>query len=301
MRVLVTGATGFVGRWLIRELEAAGHQPVPAPGSDVVDITDQLAVSRLVAGARPDAIAHLAGVSHAMDAMSDPDHALAVNAGGTNLVIQAAAASGRPIAVLVTGSSEVYGKPEPEDLPLGENSPLRADRPYGRSKLAQEQTAIEAGARDHLPVVVTRSFNHTGPGQRRDFVAPALAHRVIEAKRTGRVDVAVGDLDVRRDIGDVRDVARAYRLLLEGLAAGSVPAGTVVNVATGKAVAIRWVLEVISRIVGVAVRPRVDPALLRDDDPPLIVGDPSRLARLTGWSPAIPLEQTLRDLVASVD
>jgi GDP-4-dehydro-6-deoxy-D-mannose reductase len=298
MRILVTGATGFVGRWLIRELEETGHDAVPAPGSAELEITDEGAVSGLVNDVRPDAIAHLAGVSHAKDAALDPDRAFAVNEGGTRAVMEAAAMHAIP--VLVSGSAEVYGRPRPGDLPLREDVPLRTDQPYGVSKVAQERTALEIAARG-VPVVVTRSFNHTGPGQRREFVAPALAYGLIEAKRTARPDVAVGDLEVRRDIGDVRDVVRAYRLLLEGLAEGSVPAGTVVNVATGTAVKIRWVFDVIARILGMAAQPRIDPSLLRVGEAPLIVGDPARLQGLTGWFPAISLERTLTDLVASLD
>jgi nucleoside-diphosphate-sugar epimerase len=124
---------------------------------------------------------------------------------------------------------------------------------------------------------------------------------VLEARRSGRREVAVGNLDVSRDIADVRDVVRAYRLLIEGLARGSIVSGTVVNVATGKGVTIRWVFETICRIVGVTARPEVDPSLLRPDDPPVMVGDPARLTRLTGWTATIPLERTLRDLVTSFD
>jgi GDP-4-dehydro-6-deoxy-D-mannose reductase len=226
---------------------------------------------------------------------------MAVNEAGTAAVMRAAAALQGAAVVLVSGSSEVYGLPRPEDLPLRENAPLRATLPYGRSKLAQERTALALGRSEAVPLVVTRSFNHTGPGQRRDFVAPALTHRVLEARRSGQREVAVGNLDVSRDMADVRDVVRAYRLLIEGLADESIASGTVVNVATGRAVTIRWVFETICRIVGVTARPEVDPSLLRPDDPPIIVGDPARLTRLTGWTAAIPLQQTLRDLVTSVD
>jgi GDP-4-dehydro-6-deoxy-D-mannose reductase len=301
MRVLVTGATGFVGPWLVRELESAGHDIIKAPGSGELDITDRNAVHALVRRIEPEAIAHLAGVSHAADAARDPARAFAVNEGGTVAVIQAAATLPRPPVVLVAGSSEVYGAPSSNDLPLTEDAPLRAAEPYGRSKLAQERVALELGQASGVPVVVTRSFNHTGPGQRPSFVAPALAQRVLMAARAGRRDVAVGNLDVHRDIADVRDVARAYRLLLERLAVGDVASGSVVNVATGEAVSIRSLLSLIVRIVGVEVEPRVDATLVRDDDPPIVIGDPSRLRAWTGWRPTIPLETTLADLVAASD
>lgn len=300
MRILVTGATGFVGQWLIHELAAAGHEAIPAPGSRDLDITNVDAVSGLVAAVRPQSIAHLAGVAYAPDAARDPARAFAINEGGTRSVLAAAASLGAPIPVIVSGSSEVYGRPEPGDLPLREDAPLRTDQPYGRSKLAQERAALEMGRELGIPVVVTRSFNHTGPGQRRDFVAPALATRVIEARRQGARTVRVGNIDVRRDIGDVRDVVRAYRLLIEALAVDRLPPGLVVNVATGSSVAIREVLETFARLLGVEVEPTVDAGLIRENDPPLIVGDSSRLRSLTGWAPAIPLETTLADLLESL-
>jgi GDP-4-dehydro-6-deoxy-D-mannose reductase len=300
MRILVTGATGFVGRWLVLELEANGHEAIGAPASAELDITDEAAVDRLVSDVRPDAIAHLAGVSYALDAARDPEHAFAVNEGGTRAVMAASAAHGRP-RVLVSGSSEVYGDPIDADLPLREDAATRTNKVYGLSKLAQERAALELGLVERLDVAVTRSFNHTGPGQRPDFVAPALATRVIQAKREGRHDIAVGNLDVRRDLGDVRDVVHAYRLLLEGLGAGTVPTGTVVNVATGRATEIRRIVEILGEITGIAIKPRVDEMLVRTDDPPVIVGDAGRLNDLTGWQPNIPLRQTLADLVSSLE
>ena len=211
-KILVTGATGFVGQWLIRDLEAAGHEAIGAPSSATLDITDAQSVTALAAAVHPDAIAHLAGVAFARDAQADPNRAMAVNAGGTQAVIDAASQLDKPIPVLVSGSSEVYGLPAPSDLPLREVAPLRTDQPYGLSKLAQERVAIERGSALGVPIVVTRSFNHTGPGQRPEFVAPALARRIARARQTGILEVVVGNLDVRRDIGDVRDVVRAYQI-----------------------------------------------------------------------------------------
>lgn len=300
MRVLVTGAPGFVGRWLTEELVAQGHDPVAAPSSAVLDVTDAQAVAEFISIVRPEAVVHLAGISHAQDASRDPERAFAVNAGGTRAVMDAIGALRGPIPVLVAGSAEVYGRPDPADLPLTESAPLRTDEPYGRSKLAQERVALERGAVLGVPVCVTRSFNHTGPGQRPDFVAPALAHRVFEAKRSHSGTVAVGNLDVRRDLGDVRDVVRGYRLLIEGLTDGRVPAGSVVNVATGRAVSVRQLLDMVSRAAGVRTTPRVDPRLVRANDALEIVGDATLLRRLTGWAPTIPLERTIADVVAAI-
>ena len=302
MRVLVTGATGFVGRWLIRELEAAGHEAIAAPGSRELDITDAAAVRDFVVRAAPDAIAHLAAVSYGPEAASDPERAMAVNAGGTRALVDATIRLERGARLLIASSSEVYGRPDPADLPLREDAPLRGDQPYARSKLAAERVVADDGLHLGVPMVVTRAFNHTGPGQRQDFVAPALAARIHEAKRTGRREVAVGNLDVRRDIGDVRDVVRAYRLLLERLVAGDqAVVDLAFNVATGQSTSIRELFGILAAAAGADVVPVVDTSLVRIDDAPEIVGDASRLRAATGWRPVIPLETTLSDLMRSVD
>lgn len=301
MKVLVTGATGFAGTWLVRELRSAGHLTVAAPPSAELDISDRDRVRALIRDAAPDAVAHLAAVSHAPAARADPARAFAVNEGGTRAVVEAVVAERPGIPVLISSTSEVYGAPAVEDLPLDESAPLRATHPYARSKLAQERVALEVAGAGRTPVVITRAFNHTGPGQRAEFVAPALAGRVLAARRLRDHAIRVGNLDVRRDFLDVRDVVRAYRLLLDGVADGSVVGGTIVNVASGTAVSIREILERLADVAGTRVEPIVDPDLVRPDDPPVIVGDAALLRDLTGWSPRIPLSQTLDDLVASVD
>jgi len=297
--VLVTGATGFVGGWVVRELESAGHETIPSPPSRQLDISDSSAVATYLAQVRPDAAVHLAGVAYARDAERDPSRALRVNEEGTRILLKTL---GRlaSVPVVVAGSSEVYGHPDPGALPLGEAATLQPVGPYGRSKLAQEQVALRVAETTAQPVVVTRSFNVTGPGQRAEFVAPALARRVLRARRNGDSEIVVGNLDVRRDIGDVRDAARAFRLILEGIATGSIPSGAVFNIATGASTAIRTLLDGLCQIIGVTVGYRVDAALVRANDPPDIVGDASKLRLATGWTPTYTLHQTLEDLVTSI-
>ena len=299
MRVLVTGASGFVGRWMVDELAGSGHEVTRTPSRDQLEISDAAAVAAFVAAARPNAIVHLAGLAFGPDADSDP-RAARVNVDGTTAVLEAAKALMHRPAMLVAGSADVYGNPNPEDLPLKESAPLRPTTPYGRSKLAQEEVALAAAREGDLAVAVARSFNHTGPGQRAEFVAPALARRLLAAHEGGREFIAVGNIDVRRDITDVRDVVRAYRLILEGLADGRLTSGTVLNVATGRSVAIREILRVLADIVGITGASRLDASLVRAVDPPEIVGDASLLRSLTGWEPRIPLRQTLTDLVDSL-
>lgn len=300
MRVFVTGSTGFVGGWLRRELEGAGHEVVGAPEPWDLDITDRDGLASWLATG-PDAVVHLAGMAFAPDARADPAEAFRVNVVGTISLFEALRGLGIRPPVLVTGSSDVYGSPRPEDLPLREDAPLSPLQPYAVSKAAEEGVAVEAGARWGFPVVVTRSFNHTGPGQRPVFVVPALARR-IDAVRRGSADhLVVGNLDVRRDIGDVRDVVRAYRLLIETAGAGDIAREPlVVNVATEQSVSIREIVTRLCVLAGVAPEIRIDPSLVRANDPPDIRGDASLLRRLTGWEPTIPLEQTLTDVLAEV-
>ena len=296
MRVAVTGATGFVGRWLVPELERAGHVVAAAPSHGELDIRDTAAVRRWIEHVSPESIVHLAAVSFGPAAEASPDSALAITVGGTVALLEAIVASGGRPTLLVTGSSDVYGAPDPSDLPLREMSPLRPSRAYAMTKIAQECIAEAYSARHGFRVVVSRSFNHTGPGQRTDFVVPALARRLLDLS-AGRTDrLRVGNLDVRRDFLDVRDVVVAYRLLLEGVTNGKIEGG-IYNVCSGSSVAIRTIVEELAALIGVTPVLEVDPELVRPGEPPEIRGDPRRIIEATGWRPTMDRSQTLADVV----
>lgn len=298
MRVLVTGASGFVGGWLTRALTDAGHEVLAPEGLDVTIADDVVDVLTELA---PDAVAHLAAVAFAPDAASEPGRAFETTIGGTINVFEAVRQIPRPPAVLVTGSSEVYGAPGPDDLPLRETASVRPRTPYSLSKAAQESVGLAYAAREGLRVCVTRSFNHAGPGQRPVFVVPALAERVRAMAQGEATSIATGNLDVRRDLTDVRDVADAYRRLLEALLDGTVPAGgLLLNVCSGRAVAIRSVLEELCRLAGVEPVVTMDPGLMRPDDAPEIRGDATRIERLLGWRATTPLTTTLADVWAAI-
>lgn len=301
MKVLVTGATGFVGRWLIDELARSGHTPIASPGHEELDIADPAAVDLIVRQVRPDAIVHLAAIASRASAARDPARTTEVNVGGTANVLQAAQRFADRLPVLIAGSAEVYARPQAGDGPLTERAPLAdTDDPYRRSKQEAEEIARRAGDAGQ-PIVITRAFNHTGPGQRTEFAIPAFARRIVDARDRGETTILVGNVDVERDIGDVRDTVRAYRLLIEALASGGLHGSQTFNVATGRAVRLRDIVEQLGRLAGIEVEIRVDPALVRPDDPPHIVGDASALRAATEWEPGWDLPSTLSAVLVDAE
>lgn len=293
MRVLLTGGQGFVGRHLQAELTGTGHE-VLAPSSHDMDVRDAAVVSATVGDVRPDAIVHLAAIAHPRAAAADPSSAFAVAVAGTANLIEAIRAHAPAARLLTVSSAEVYGSNQ--DLPLSEDAAARPESVYGMAKMAAESIALAAAQRHHLGAVVVRPFNHSGPGQTSMFVLPALADRVVSATRANGPPVRVGNLAVRRDFLHVRDVVRAYRLLLE-LADNRVN-GLVFNVASGRSVAISELLDRLIVLAGTETPVVIDPDLVRPGEIPDSRGDASLLTELTGWHPEIGVDQLVADVWA---
>jgi GDP-4-dehydro-6-deoxy-D-mannose reductase len=195
--------------------------------------------------------------------------------------------------VLVVGSAEEYGMVEPQDLPVRETSPLRPNSPYAVSKVAQGYLALQYALSHQMGIVRTRTFHHTGPGRGEAFAESSFARQLVEIERGRRSAVLdVGNLEAVRDFADVRDVVRAYWLLLDRGGAGEV-----YNVCSGQGVRIRDLLHTLIEASGIEAEVRVDPARLRPSDIPALVGDPRKLQQATGWEPRIPLARTLADLL----
>jgi GDP-4-dehydro-6-deoxy-D-mannose reductase len=258
-----------------------------------VDVADPDAIGAAVAAARPEAIYHLAALSHVGESWEFPAEVLRVNVLGTAGVLAAARALPEPAVVLVISSAEVYGSVSAEELPIVESTALRPLSPYAASKAAAEQLALQAWRGYGQPVIVVRPFNHVGPGQAPTFAVSALAKRIVEAQLAGSSTVAVGTLTARRDYTDVRDVVRAYRsLVAEGTT------GETYNVCSGRDVAVSEVAQRLCALAGANVELVTDPSLVRAVDLPVLRGDYQRLARDTGWKPEIPLDDTLADVLA---
>lgn len=288
MRAFVTGGSGFVGGWLQRHLVDSGDEVV-AVGEEV-EISDAQAVRDAVTAAQPDAIYHLAARAHVGDSWGDPIATVEVNTLGTLHLLEAARALATPPRVLLVSSAEVYGVVGPDDLPVVEERTLRPVTPYAASKAAAEDLGVQAWLGYGVPVVRARAFNHAGPGQGPTFLVSALSRRVVEAERAGAAEIAVGNLDPERDFTDVRDVVRAYRLLMEHGAPGEA-----YNVCSGRSVAVREIAERIVKISGAGLKLREDPDLLRPVEVPVLRGSNERIRLATGWSPEISLDQTLSD------
>jgi len=312
MKVLVTGAGGFVGRWLLPELVTAGHEvlgtrlPGEAPPDFLsegerrrvrwlpLDLRDTDSV-RAAVTELPDAVIHLAAVASGADARRDPGMAWDVNASGTARLADALGQRGivadqNPLLLLVS-SAEVYGAGSGA-VPRREADEAAPISPYASSKLGAETAALEVARRTGLRVVVARAFPHTGPGQTDRYVVPAFARRLKAARRIGARVVKTGNLEPVRDFLDVRDVARAYlALLTKGRP------GEVYNVASGEGRSLHDIFLQLAGLIGVRAIPEVDSTLARTADLPHLVGDASRLRAVAGWSPSIAFDQTLEDVV----
>jgi GDP-4-dehydro-6-deoxy-D-mannose reductase len=298
VRVLVTGARGFVGRYLTAALRERGHVIVEADrvshdDSLPIDVTDALAVQAAFDLAQPDAVAHLAAQASVPASLEDPRAAFEVNALGTLHVLEAArtaAADGRRARLLIVSSADVYGTQPAELYPLQETTAPRPRNPYAASKVAAEALALAYARSYGVDAVVTRAFNHIGPGQDERFAVAAFAAQIARAAAGGDHRVSVGNLDVKRDVLDVRDVCAAYVALLEG--AGT--AGEIYNVCSGTATTMRELLRRLIEVARVPVEVRDDPARMRPADDPIRVGSAAKLRSATGWAPRIPLAAALR-------
>jgi len=328
MRALVTGAAGFVGRYMMVELSLNGYDVVGIdiadsidpgsleqilswlePGSDAdidslpieykkCSVLDEKFLSSVIEDTEPDSIVHLAAQSSAGRSFKDPRETVEVNFLGSLNLFETARAyvgptGGGGVTILSVGSSEEYGIRSEDEMPLVESAPLDPASPYAVSKAAQEMLARQYSRTFRLKIVSTRSFNHTGPMQSDRFVLPSFARQCAMIK-AGLMEpvITVGNVDVVRDFTDVRDTVRAYRLLLER--GGS---GEVYNVCSGSGVKLAEALDILVRMAGIEISVNVDNELLRPSDIPVLIGSNEKLKREVSWERRFSTEDMLSDLL----
>jgi GDP-4-dehydro-6-deoxy-D-mannose reductase len=298
---VVTGAAGFAGGHLLDLLAGKGpgvigwYRPVGDVTREVrgvtwagVEMLDAGAVAREIARSRPSVVYHLAGAAHVGQSWDRTAQTLQINVMATHHLIEAVRAAVPDARVLITSSALVYG---PSDDAISESNPIAPANPYGLSKVAQEMVGTASGG--HPLTYIARPFNHFGLRQDSAFVAAAFAKQIAEIE-AGLLppELRVGNLEARRDLTDVRDTVRAYRLIVER----GVPLRPY-NVCSGRAIAVRELLALLLAKARVSVRITIDPARYRPNDTPLVLGDGARVREELGWTPAIPLEQTADDLL----
>jgi GDP-4-dehydro-6-deoxy-D-mannose reductase len=297
-RFLVTGADGFVGTHLVAALRSAGHTVTGTTlsgGPDTVscDVRSASAVTAAVRASAPERVVHLAAQSSAARSWSDPALTYEVNVTGTHNLLESLRREAPGARVLLACTSDQYGAVAPGDCPIEETAPLRPLSPYAASKVAAEWVGRMFCNAFALPVVITRAFMHVGPGQPATFATADWARQIALAEAGGREPVLeVGNLDLAREYGDVRDVVEAYLAALE-----SGEPGEPYNVATGDARPLREVVAILTRLARVEMEVRVDPSKIRPADPPVLEGSAAKLHRLTGWAPRRRLEDTLAEVL----
>ena len=292
MKALVTGGTGFAGKYLIRELLQNGYSVVATSNTaDVadnvktinVDLTDSLAVNK-IDFTQIDAIYNLAGLAAVGPSFANPKKYLEVNSEIQINLFEACLKQNVKPRSLVVSSGNVYCT---DQLPITEDSEVEPVSPYAVSKIAQEVIGQYYSSRG-FEVVTSRSFNHIGPGQLEGFIAADLAKQIAEAEKSGKDTLLVGNLDAKRDYTDVRDIAKAYRLLVE-----KGRPGEIYNVCSGKSVSGHEILQGLLGHTQKEFNVEQNPELMRPSDKPDIYGSNAKIKNDTGWQPRIPLAQTL--------
>ncbi|MCY3915317.1 MAG: GDP-mannose 4,6-dehydratase [Chloroflexi bacterium] len=308
MRVLITGAGGFVGRHLSAHL---GRVQAKArligttffPSETVhkavnehrrIDLKGYEQVRDLLEDCRPDAIFHLAAQAFVPRSFDDPWETLENNIRAQLNIIRASLELDIQPRILIVSSAEIYGAVAPDQLPLDEDAAIRPTNPYSVSKVAQDMLALQYYLSHDLPIMRARPFNHIGPGQNERFVAPAFAKQIAAIEEdAGDAVIYVGNLEAKRDFTDVRDIVRAYHMIVE-----KGKPGEAYNIASGLAHSIRHLLDTLLQLSDIEIEVRVDPERLRPVDVPEIRGDSSKLRRDTGWQPKLSFEDTLRDVLS---
>jgi GDP-4-dehydro-6-deoxy-D-mannose reductase len=311
-KVLITGATGFVGGHLISHLLSLQKYEIygtyrsdasleSSPLKDKIkfvkgDLSDREQFKKILSDVKPDYVFHLAAQAAIQESINNPLETLHNNIDSQLFLLEGLRELNMlDTKLMIVLSADVYGYVLPEDLPIDENTPFRPGNPYAVSKIACDFLAYQYFRSYKLPIVRVRTFTHIGPGQKTGFVTSDFAKQIAEIEKLKLEPVIrVGNLDAKRDFTDVRDIVKAYALLLE-----KGEAGEVYNIGSGKSHKISEVLEFFLSKAKVAIKSETDPNKLRPSDIPDFVADYSKMQKLTGWEPEITFEKSLEDILES--
>ena len=299
MKALVTGIEGFVGPYLSsflvnQGIEVFGTFFAPtSPGNNLyhMDVTNKQEVESVIQKVCPDHVFHLAGFSSVAASFSNPYACKKINVEGTKNLLDAIASTGIKTKILIVSSAEVYGKPR--FIPITEKHPVNPLSPYAESRVEQERACLAYAKEHKLDIVISRSFNHSGPGQSDTFVLSSFAKQIAMIEKGKQSSLKVGNLDAIRDFSDVRDVVKVYYLLLK-----RGKSKEIYNVCSGKGYSIKELLEMLIKKSSMSIVTESDPARLRKSDIPILVGDNSKCVKRTRWQRAYPIEKELADILA---
>ncbi|MBD5503053.1 MAG: NAD-dependent epimerase/dehydratase family protein [Lachnospiraceae bacterium] len=311
MKILITGFSGFVSRHFLRYLydnsidaEIIGID-IAAPQFDYMELEDRISVDffqvdlldkneleKIFRIFSPEYILHLASYSSVAYSWKHPEKSFINNTNIFLNLVSVVKSMNIDARILSVGSSEEYGNVSESDLPLTEKQTLSPNSPYAVARVSQEQLSKVFADSFHMNIVLTRSFNHIGPYQDERFAVPSFIKRILDISRTAREGVIeTGDISLVRDFVDVRDVVRAYYLLLTR----GTP-GQVYNICSGKGIPLQAVINIVAELQGVTIRTKVNPEYVRPMDNKVVIGSALKLERELGWKPVIPIEKTLKDM-----
>jgi len=312
MKVLITGIGGFVGshfaEYFLKEeknVRVYGIERWKASTENIshlmdkigfygeCDINDIVSMRNILEKVKPDYILHLAAQSFVPTSWTAPAETLKTNIIGQVNLFEALRSLNLNPRVIVAGSSEEYGFVKRNELPIKETNPLRPLSPYAVSKVGQDMLGYQYYKSYGLNIIMTRAFNHTGPRRGEYFVCSNFAKQIalIEKGRQKPV-IHVGNLKARRDFTDVRDMVRGYWLVMQ-----KAKVGEVYNMASGNAYSIKETLNILLSLSEKKIKIKQDPERMRPSDVPVLIGDSTKMRRLTGWKPVIPFEKTMQDLL----
>ncbi|MBD3248788.1 NAD-dependent epimerase/dehydratase family protein [Candidatus Woesearchaeota archaeon] len=301
MKALITGITGFVGEHLSDYLQDKGHQVFGIDKNEKelkgaiiykADILDKKKINSIISKIKPDYIFHLAAISSVVNSFKIPDTTMKINVEGTKNILDTILVSNIDSRILIVTSPHVYGIPK--QSPITEEHILQPNSPYAKSRVEQEKLCFEYQKKYDMNIIISRSFNHTGPGRPPEFVCSDFAKQIVDIEKgiIKQKVIKTGDLSIRRDFFDVRDIVKAYLLAVEKC----IP-GQIYNICSGNDYSIKDILDILLSMSYAKIKIIQDQTKIRSSDIPVIIGNCSKFKEQTGWKPKISFEKTLKDLL----